>query len=70
MLEKILALLGITHDIAENTRETKTDIEDNKPKKRNYSFDDKTTFDRQENMQNIRKTMPKTKSTTLGDDER
>lgn len=33
MLEKILALLGITHDIAENTRETKTDIEDNRPKK-------------------------------------
>ena len=45
MLEKILALLGITHDVAENTRETKTDIEDNKPKKRNYSFDDKTIFE-------------------------
>lgn len=70
MIEKILALLGITHDVAENTRETKTDIEDNKPKKRNYSFDDKTTFDKQSNMQNIRKTIPKSKDITLDDDGR
>lgn len=61
MLEKILAFLGITHDIAENTRETVTDVKDNKSEKRNYDFSDGTTFDKRENMQNIRKTIPKSK---------
>ena len=40
----ILGALGITYDIAENVRETKTDVKSNKPEPRKYDFDDGTGY--------------------------
>ena len=40
----ILNVLGISYDIAENVRETKTDVKSNKPESRKYDFDDGTGY--------------------------
>ena len=44
VFSKIIGLLGITYDVAENARETKTDVKDNKPEERHYDFDDGTGY--------------------------
>ena len=45
MFEKLLKFLGMTAtDIAENARNTKSDVKSNKSSKRNYTFDDGMGF--------------------------
>lgn len=73
MFEKILSILGITNDVISNVSETKSDVKDNKPKKRKYDFDDKNAFS-QKDFDGIKKNaqkqvqQPKTKTKT--DDDR
>ena len=43
MFEKILNFFGIAYDIAENARETKVDVKDNKEGLRRYEFHDGDT---------------------------
>lgn len=44
VFSKIIGLLGITYDVAENARETKVDVKDNKSEERHYDFDDGTGY--------------------------